>query len=166
MHISTDSWHYKMVKDATWRAVPTNICPYMRRLFWIMLKTFVVWFVVSLVVLFVTVCLLAPIAYLIHAYAMPFIPLEWFETNDGNSHPFIAFLSMGVFAYAVMGIFSASYCIAEGTERYENSDRYRNRIALKNSVELQPKQRSVFYEWLKGIHNKTCTSLEFVDSKD
>jgi hypothetical protein len=168
MQISTDSWHYKVVARQDWRGrAPGNLCPYMRRLFWGITKSVAKWVGIGLAALVGISVLLAPVAYVIHAFITPFLPEGWLVSNDQHIALFMLAFIIGNSAYTIAGASITFFGMKEGFERYKNSDFYRKRAALKdNAPPLPPKQPSVFVEWLKGIHNKTCSSLEFVDTPE
>ena len=169
MQISKDSWHYRLVATRSEinyfnneRMVPTNLCPYMRRLMWAMLTTTAKWAGIALGAILGAIALAAPILQLVHVYITPFLPAEWLVAPEESTTFFLFMALIGTVVYIVAGAALLLWTGAETKERVENSDWYRKRQNAKYN--LPPKQPSIFVEWYRNWHDKTCSSLEFVDT--
>ena len=165
MQIATDSWHYKFINTYTSAyRIPTNLCPYMRRLFWLMFTVACKGIVIAAVVTLAAIVAIAPVLALIHTYVIDFLPAGWLAMGESA---FSFAVIVGSAVYLVLGCFAAFFALKETKDRVMVSNIVRNHQAKrsgKRRVKLPPKPPSVFVEWVKGIHNKTCSSLEFVDN--
>lgn len=170
MQISTDSWHFKLVaRNTRSYRIPTNLCPYMRRLFWLMLVKVCMVFCWTAGGIIAASVLLAPLAALVHSNIVAFLPSAWLQFDNDGIALFAFAALVGVICYGIAGVCIAAFGVKEGIERFLDSDFRRKRHAKKseakrNAAALPPKTPSVFVEWVKGLHNKTCSSLEFVDT--
>lgn len=161
MQVSADSWHYKFLRKKLprYRSVPSNLCPYMRLLVWKMFLALVLGcaFAVGTVVLasFTFAPLLA-----IANLAFDFLPAAWLVMPEqGQSMPLFLFaLMVGMVAYSIGLVFVAGLCFRDAVEKF----RHRRYAKMRNAVPTEPKPPSVFSQWLKDVHDKTCTPIEFV----
>lgn len=168
MQISTNSWHFRfMNKHTRWKRIPTNLCPYMRSLLWLLIKRTVA---LSFRGLFYALCafiLISPWLLLVHNFIVEFIPASWLVYTAKDVTLFLMLVGMGVVCYVLTGIVLAVGGAMVGVERYKNSDFARNRRQKKDaSLVLPPKEPSVVAAWWKDFHDKTCTPLEFVNAPE
>lgn len=164
MNVSKDSWHYKLVRGEFRKddLVPTNICPYMRVLFKATIKHIFAFTVVASLIAFLSWCAIVPVLWLVDHYIIQFLPLGWVTTTPKDLPFFLWSVCIG------LAIYIAAICCAIYLCWCEWRDNLRHRRQAKraaSSEEAPPKTPSVFAAWLKGIHDKTCTPLEFVDTK-
>lgn len=167
MNISTNSWHYKLICKY-YRWAPSNLCPYMRRLFLSIFKLCVKWAGIALGSIFGAMVAIFPILVLVDKFFVNFLPADWLLFDHDNTSIFMLIAVLGMACYTAIGIVLGCLAIKEGIERYKYSDFHRNRVEAKRLMKrtkaaLPPKTPSVFVEWVKAIHNRTCASLEFVE---
>ena len=165
MQISTESWHFRfMNKHTRWNRIPTNLCPYMRSLLWLLIKRTVALSFRGLLYALCACILISPWLLLVHNFIVEFIPASWLVSTEKNASLFLMLVGMGVVCYALAAIVLAFGGAVVGVERYKNSDYARNRRLKKDeTLVLPPKEPSVVAAWWKDFHDKTCTPLEFVD---
>jgi hypothetical protein len=169
MQISKDSWHFRLVAQRSERnyytgekMVPSNLCPYMRRLMWAMLVNVSKWVGIVLGVTLAASILAAPILHLVHSFIVPFLPAAWLVEPKDSTTVFLFMSLLGSVIYALAVLVVMFWAGAETKERVENTDWYRERRTAK--LALPPKQPSIFVEWYRNWHDKTCSALEFVDT--
>ena len=169
MQISTESWHFRFMKNhISWRAdIPTNLCPYMLSLVWLLIKRTVALSFRGLLYALCAFILISPWLLLVHNFIVEFIPASWLVYTEKDATPFLRLVGIGVVCYALAGIALAIGGAVVGVERYKNSDFVRNRRQKKDaSLVLPPKEPSVVAAWWKDFHDKTCTPLEFVNAPE
>lgn len=174
MKVSTDSWHYGIVESRSEydyvldkKDVPTNLCPYMRRLLWGMIVIALKWVGITagtIVVGFILVApLVAPLVLLAHSFITPFLPASWLVESEESLTFFQLLVTLGFTVYALAvaailvwgGIFTIDVVL--------ESDWYNERRKVK--LGRPKKQPSVFTQFLRDWHHKTCTPIEFVEAE-
>jgi hypothetical protein len=160
MNITKGSWHYRLARlgaDCHPAYMPTNICPYMRAVLFGLLKFVLIGLCGSLVVALFAVAIIgivtsliaAPLAVIDHFYH--FLPSSWYvPTHDSKDSPFIAAAMVGGIFYVVFGVFG----IFKLTQKAQRK--------IKN---LPPKEPGLISMYLKGVHDKTCIGLEYIDKE-
>lgn len=156
MKISKDSWHYKLI-DKNY-IVPSNLCPYMRRLAWILFKTICNWTVIIVGGSFVISILawtliITPIMVLLHIFF-------GIDVNDDN-------LKLGATGLLIDGSSIAAIIGYVGCHKIRDGYLYRKFLASENYIsDLEPKPDNVLTAWFKDIHDKTCTQIVFLDNTE
>lgn len=165
MQISRTSWHYKLVDSR--RHPPRNLCPYMRSLFWAIACLLTKGVGITLLAIFAGALAVAPIMALVNWYIIEFLPANWLRMEEEYTHLFAFAMMIGFVCYTVIVAVLAILAGCEARDRYKHSDWRRKRLIAKAAAEDAPREQapppSVFVEWIKGLHNKTCSSLEFID---
>lgn len=167
MNINVNSWHYRLVKNVTFRDsrrghVPTSLCPYFRA-------------VMYRVLFFTTV-----ISGLIALFTAMGWPIGLAVMAKIGISGIFGLIGAGIVSCAsIVGIFAigvgSAICVAIGIakivekigeirrdRRWAREDKKRE--DLKNGIE--PKQPSIVIAFLKAKHDAVCPNLEFIDDKE
>lgn len=149
MKISTSSWHYRWV--SRYYTAPDNLCPYVRRLMLVLLQHLIVFIFAIALGGVISLILISPIVYAINLHVWEFLPMG----NKVFADTIWGFVLMGVSIYS-LGLLWFLY------------DRAIDGMAkvFVRRHELHTTEPSIVSAWLSDIKNKTCTSIEFVDSKE
>lgn len=153
MNINKNSWHYRIVASGeTDKKIPTNLCPYIRRLIFksafFLLFAFVVGFVFT------------------GAGSGMLTPLGWFSGAVFWIASFIA--GAVVICGAIAAVIGGGIGIAYGTVKYKErkTEKKRQKEKARVAAGLEPEEpKSLAREWFDAKHDKICPTLEFTDGK-
>lgn len=148
MIINKKSWHYRLVTAGSNKA-PVNLCPYVRRLLWVILCWIGVAFFVTLAGLGIGTTL---------------IPHIFPAFTSG-----VAFLVVSgvvgvlLFSAIVVAVIGIAIGVAFSMKKYEEYKENKEIERAISGVPLKPK--SLLVAWIEAKHNKICPSLEFNNDK-
>ena len=143
-------WLADQASDDWRNPVPTNLCPFMRRVLGGLVLTGGAAFVLA-------VCLLAA---LLGSYTILIGPLLYHLGIIGVSG--LVFSEVSVLAaFATLGV-SLGMFIAASDKFFKDLNRKIGRWISNNAVaELENKEPSPLAEWIKAKHDKVCPEIEF-----
>ena len=136
VRIKTTSWHYRLIKVVDFQH-PDNLCPYC-------------WKVIGAMAFLLFVAVLIAAA----AFSVLSIPLHWFFRD----------LTTLAWITSIVLIAILSFLLKDSITRRRRIDRERKRYeAIQNGTyELdQPREPSLFQEWLRAQHDKVCPNIQF-----
>ena len=158
--IKKSSWHYKLVtSDDPWLDPDdnlfSNLCPYMRRVIWILIGKACLWITLATIAAVVTVFLvIQPLVFLNNILFHRAFTLWGIFTHNFALIPEL--IIFDVIAFIVTGFMF--YWYKTDDSRYKKRELKRR---LKES--LPPKEPSILWTYLVSLKEKTCIQTKVVD---
>lgn len=165
--VDKNSWHYNLVYNLVGREryIPTNLCPYMRKLMWAMVKAFVKYVVMFMAGVAVVSVVLAPPLYWANHF-FHFLPASWLPADKNQISVFQLLVIIGMAVYtvatAMFGLVLPGKYVWDNLADY----RFRRHLASENLPPPPPKPPGLFRTYYNTWKTKTCIQLEFVDPSE
>lgn len=167
MNINTNSWHYRLVKNVTFRDshrghVPTSLCPYFRA---VMYRVLFFTVVISGVVI-----MLGAMGNPIGISMMAFVGATGLVAKIGAA--VAGFFAMtGIFATLIGVAVAGGFGIAKISEKIGEIRRERNYAKYKQELEdikngIEPPAPGLLKAWFTAKHDAVCPTLEFVTPEE
>lgn len=154
-----DSWHYQLLREDSY--APRNLCPYMRKLIFVMCKMAIRGLFRAALTVFAALVAICPILLFANSF-FDFLPAAWLKTDSDAIHIFMIFAITGIVAYicaTVVLLFCGGVIVRD---RIRESDWAKERAKKSITKPVKKKEPSILYHWWKAFHDKTCPPIDFV----